>query len=696
MKKNIIFSVICALAAFLCVFALASPPRYAYSYDIDAEGINVVQKLTTEDIVTLNNCSLSGNRVTVSGDDAYIIFKSAAPVKGEMFILRHSDPAYSSARVQVYYADESEAFSEAQTGVSYFFKNDPVVIDIPESEITFFRLDIDTDYTFESLEFLDADLPTKALYHHTSVSGWLISVGVALIVCGIVFFISSKFGTAERAAEYIKQHYVRGLIFAGLTVLAVLAAVLIELLLILLLEKDFNKSRLAIFFSVAESVVIFAFFFKDTYKNLPAMTAAIILALGTTFIFASPMAHISWDTESHYEWAINTSYIGDVYLTQADMDIEKNSADFLYLTPETYTDDNIRVYNEKGSEYINVIQTNDRMISSLPSGIFLALGRLMNLPFYVRFCLGKLANLICYALLALLTVKKVQSGRVIAAIILLFPTNVFLAANYAYDWWVTGFIMLGMACFVNECQHQDKQITVTDTIIMCGAFALGCIPKLLYAPLLFIPFFMHKKDFKNKKTYYALCTAVIVVLIASLLVRGSASVASGGDTRGGAVSIKGQAKYILANPLGYARLLFDFLCNYLSVSWAESYINFFAYMGHTRFAGAVVALMITAAITDKSEIDRYASNWLIRTGEVFMFIAMAAIIATALYLDFTPVGTDEILGCQSRYLTPLIYPFIALLGYGKSPNTMNKSVYAKMMLAPMTVIMLYDFATVLI
>lgn len=693
MRKNIIFALMCAIAVFICAFALASPPRKAEMYNASAD-VPVAQKLTEENIVTLNNCTISDGRVTVTGGDAYIIFRADQAAKGSMFVLEHSDPEQTNSKVQVYYADETGEFSEAQTSAAYFHGSDPVVIDIPDSEITYFRLDIDCDYTFRSLNFYASDLPTKTVYYKIPLSDLLISIGAALVFGGVMFVLASKFSLGEKITGYIKAHYVRGLLFLLFMLGSAAAAFLIEAILVFA-GFDFSIKRALLIFAGAATIAIFIFFCKDTYKNLPAMTAAIILTVGTVFIYAAPMAHISWDTESHYEWAVNTSYMGDVYLTQADLDIEKNAVDFMY-NPKTYTDDSKQTYNERGNAYISVIETSDRMISSLPSGIFLALGRLMNLSFYARFCLGKLANLICYALLAYFTVRKIRSGRVIAAIILLFPTNLFLATNYAYDWWVTGFIMLGMACFVNECQQQDKPVTVKDTLIMCGAFAIGCIPKLIYAPLLFIPFFMHKKNFNNKKMYYALCTAVIVVLLASLLVRGSASVSGGGDTRGGAVSVKGQAKYILANPLWYAKMLFKYLSGYLSVSGTAGYINNFAYMGHTKFAGTVIALLIVAAVTDKSEIDRNASNWLIRTGEVFMLVGMAAIIATVFYLDFTPVGKNEITGCQPRYLLPMIYPFVALIGYGKSPYTMDRSIYAKIMLAPVAAVMLFDIASVLI
>ena len=58
-----------------------------------------------------------------------------------------------------------------------------------------------------------------------------------------------------------------------------------------------------------------------------------------------------------------------------------------------------------------------------------------------------------------------------------------------------------------------------------------------------------------------------------------------------------------------------------------------------------------------------------------MYVGLAALMATALYIAFTPVGNGEINGCQSRYLIPLLSPFILLLTGQRFNLIKNKTAY---------------------
>ena len=126
--------------------------------------------------------------------------------------------------------------------------------------------------------------------------------------------------------------------------------------------------------------------------------------------------------------------------------------------------------------------------------------RLLHGNFYLIFFLGIVPNLIMYTLLCYYAMKRLSSGKMILAVIALFPTNVFMAASYSYDYWVNGFVFLGIAYFVGMCQEKDKIVSTKDTIIMCSSLALACVPKQIYVGLLLLPFFMPRKKIDNKKT----------------------------------------------------------------------------------------------------------------------------------------------------------------------------------------------------
>ena len=45
----------------------------------------------------------------------------------------------------------------------------------------------------------------------------------------------------------------------------------------------------------------------------------------------------------------------------------------------------------------------------------------------------------------------------------------------------------------------------------------------------------------------------------------------------------------------------------------------------------------------------------------FVFLFTVILVATALYVSFTPVGLGTVNGCQSRYLLPLLVPCLSFI-----------------------------------
>lgn len=65
-------------------------------------------------------------------------------------------------------------------------------------------------------------------------------------------------------------------------------------------------------------------------------------------------------------------------------------------------------------------------------------------------------------------------------------------------------------------------------------------------------------------------------------------------------------------------------------------------------------------------------------------------MATALYIAFTPVFSQEILGCHPRYIIPLVAPFaLTVINPGK-PLKVNKTVYSLAVLAVITACLIFN------
>jgi uncharacterized membrane protein len=87
-------------------------------------------------------------------------------------------------------------------------------------------------------------------------------------------------------------------------------------------------------------------------------------------------------------------------------------------------------------------------------------------------------------------------------------------------------------------------------------------------------------------------------------------------------------------------------------------------------------IMAVVIFTDKRETDEALSQRVgVRSLMLFLLFGTICLVATSLYVSYTPVGSRGISGCQPRYLIPLVFPIMMLLGSGKIRNHMNQALY---------------------
>ena len=101
-------------------------------------------------------------------------------------------------------------------------------------------------------------------------------------------------------------------------------------------------------------------------------------------------------------------------------------------------------------------------------------------------------------------------------------------------------------------------------------------------------------------------------------------------------------------------------------------------------------MMIATAVTDKSELDRFKISALSEIYAVIVYFGLAALIATALYIAFTPIGFETINGCQARYITPLLFPLLALIGNPGILRLSGKQWYNTAVMIPLICVLYYN------
>ena len=142
-------------------------------------------------------------------------------------------------------------------------------------------------------------------------------------------------------------------------------------------------------------------------------------------------------------------------------------------------------------------------------------------------------------------------------------------------------------------------------------------------------------------------------------------------------------------------MLFYFLKEYLSFQNSMK-INFatLGYLGTTNYSILGLILMVFVCATDKNNYDIWNRYGLSRCAALILSGICVILIASALYISFTPVGYGTVLGCQQRYILPLLFPILALIAPKYIDNKINRKYYNGAVLAVVCMILLANIWTV--
>ncbi len=682
--RKILLSLLAALLVELAY--LVMPPETFYRASQQSDAVSI----WNEDI-KLVNCSIVDGKVVPSDNDPQIYLYN---LNGEIanILITLGEETTGTINYQLFYPDEQGDVSQENSMTLMVPEGQKqIVFELPSGEYSFLRLDVDGVFPVEDITASGQPLIKTAVRYQVPFSA-------ARVGCFAVLFFVLAVILQKKIPEWKNAIADGRRSLQGNSKKAVLFLTLFLAFCFFLypLVVAFSESKMVSFqtplylFWVAVFLTVSAFYFLygKIDKKPEQIFTVLALSAGLMLCLLVPLCTwISWDDDTHYIRSVQVFST----LTQADIVMQHYASQ----TPLNYFF-SVDIFEER-SAYLNDLYQNSQFVymnanMSIESldvyrrmgyylpGAVIFLGRLLRLPFVSVYLLGKTSILLCYVALVRVAIKRLKTGKMILATIALFPTGVFLASNYSCDSWITAWIMLGMSYFFAELQEPDQPLTVKNAAIIIGSLVLGFGPKAVYMPILAILLLLPKTKFSSSKKYRKylafICVAAVLVLMSFIVPLLFGSVPS--DTRGGAtVSGEDQIFYILSHPLTYAKILLGFLWKYVS---SLTCITDLAYLG--TVSGSFYLILLGAVIfTDKSALDCYTSTGkvrLITAGSVFIALCL---VATSLYIAFTPVGYSTINGCQQRYMMPLLFPLFYVLGSPKIKNQIDRKVYHTMVLA---------------
>ena len=409
--------------------------------------------------------------------------------------------------------------------------------------------------------------------------------------------------------------------------------------------------------------------------------AVFALLFGGLLIEGIGTNQVSYDEYSHAKSAYKLSFGSTIETTEAAMQMVGNTLPY-FNNPEeralveSYEDrmNDPDVIPPDIGHQSRFPRAETRVYYPMAAGFYL--GRVLHTGFADMVALAKLGNLLCYIFIVFWAIKKARGYGMVVAGIGLLPNSIFIASALSYDALVTSCLLLGYVLLLNEILTPDEKMKPGNVLLMLLSFVIGCLSKPVYIIMALMALFLPRSKFHNR--LMGVVFKVSVTVVAGLMlyniffptpVAGGdyqlvSNLAFSGDRRSVGTSTMGQISYILENPLTYTGVLlsemFGMLFGYILKG--VPYVGY-AYLGTAPFAVNWILIILGVFAALYAPVRK-------KIGGIFeglshlMNFGVAAIVFTSMYISFTAVGNDRILGVQGRYFIPLFLPFLSCL-FGK-------------------------------
>ena len=424
---------------------------------------------------------------------------------------------------------------------------------------------------------------------------------------------------------------------------------------------------------------------------------AIAIPVTTCMCLIMPTAaEISWDGQIHFDSANALSYLSNPEYTGADQLMTLNgplegcftatgarkSDIFVDFGFEAMERSNAALRSAEQEQPVRETKgtacnkattwVNWTAPGWIPNALGLWVGRALHLDCIARYTLGRLCNSLFYCTVFFFAIRRLRRGKLIASAIGLFPTSLFMAANYSYDPWLTCLVTYAFCRFVGRLQSTES-MDARDGAAIALTFFAGALVKAVIFPLALAFFLVPRNRFSSSReriAYNGWIIASMAGLLMSFALPFVVNLNDGtkmGDMRGGTgVDSGSQVGFIVAHPVKATGIIVshafqmvrpDNLSSHLF--YMDAYLHPIEFWGSACVGWVEYVLLLFVSLFDHDERETYLGP-IYKVAGILLPFATLLLITLALYISFTAVGSEVVAGVQYRYLIPLAPCFCLL------------------------------------
>lgn len=308
--------------------------------------------------------------------------------------------------------------------------------------------------------------------------------------------------------------------------------------------------------------------------------------------------------------------------------------------------------------------SNTAVYSPIPyvaSALSMAIGRRLNWTPLLLFYLGRLGNVVAYALLASSAVRWMPIQRGLMFLLVLSPMSLFLAGTLSADVIMDGlsFLAIAMALYYAIEAERVSNRGLAGLVLV---FSLVALSKQAYYPLVFL-FFLIPPGKLGTRGRWALAAVAALGIPLLLDVAWFVSIRSIYVPLRPLVNPSAQLHFILEHPWDYVTMFWTCIAENdfsLHVHTIGLLGNLDVFVPGFVFVPYWIAILTMASLgADNGRFLNTASRWLLLAIHVMGLFS----VVTHLYLSWDNVGSMHIMGPQPRHVLPFM-PLLFLPFHG--------------------------------
>lgn len=291
------------------------------------------------------------------------------------------------------------------------------------------------------------------------------------------------------------------------------------------------------------------------------------------------------------------------------------------------------------------------------SSIGFFIGRLFGINGIFAIYLARLFNFAVFLIMGYYSMKIIPFGKIIIGIVLFLPMSFQQGASISADCILNAVSIMYIAYTLYLINRTENIRWFEKIIYIIMSIIIG-ISKIAYIPMLGLSLlFIGAKNITKKKKVIFIVATILITLICSLawfvfMQQYQPTPSHNQYLQASNVNMSEQLKTIITSPRNVIKAVEE---SVKEGAYIESAIG--SHLGWLNIETSDIVIIMFIAILalspflveNKEELKNMEKIWI-----VFVALAVYLLVILALYLTWTSVGLDKVLGVQGRYFIPIL------------------------------------------